>query len=140
MQIMPPTITSGRLVVWHRSQNSKLLDMMESHGCDYVDVPGSDLQFAALDSGDASGVTDMGGYFRVEFQSEEFKQRASKNIPFLPNLDELKLGFAEWLRDNKPQALECKVERLLRESGHDILWTKGRYLPRRHLGRQISYY
>jgi hypothetical protein len=27
-----------------------------------------------------------------------------------------------WLRDNKLQALECKVEHLLKESRHDILW------------------
>jgi hypothetical protein len=38
------------------------------------------------------------------------------------NLDDLKPGFAEWLCDNRPQASEYKVERLLRESGHDILW------------------
>jgi transposase/ribosomal protein L30E len=102
---------------------SKLLDMMETHGCDYVDIPVSDRRFDALDLGDVSGVTDMGGYFRVEFQKEDFEQRASKNKPFLPNLDELRLGFAEWLRDNKPEARECLVERLLRESGHDVLWT-----------------
>jgi hypothetical protein len=43
---------------------------------------------------------------RFEYQNEDFDQRASENRPsFIPNLDELKLGFAEWLRGNIPQAL-----------------------------------
>jgi hypothetical protein len=102
---------------------SKLIDLMVTQGCDYIDVPSSDLRYSAIDSGDVDGVTDKGGFFRVDFKKEDFEQRAAKNRPFIPNLDELKLGFAQWLRDNRPQALECKVERLLRESGHEILWT-----------------
>ena len=102
---------------------SKLIDLMITEGCDFIDVPLSDLRYSALDSGDVDGVTDKGEFFRVEFEKEAFQQRAAKNRPFIPNLDELKLGFAQWLRDNKPEALECKVERLLRQSGHEVLWT-----------------
>jgi ribosomal protein L30E len=52
----------------------KLLNMMESHGCDHGNVPVSDLQYNALDLGDVIGVTDMRGYLQVEFQNEDFKQ------------------------------------------------------------------
>jgi hypothetical protein len=38
-------------------------------------------------------------------------------------VDKLRLGFAEWLRENEKQALECKAEQLLTESGHTIVWT-----------------
>ena len=39
-------------------------------------------------------------------------------------MQELKLGFVDWLRDNKPTALLCKVEQLLRDEGHVMLWTR----------------
>jgi hypothetical protein len=74
---------------------SKLVEIMESHGCDYVDVPPSDLQYSALDSGNVNGATDMGGYFRVDFEQEDFQKRISKNRPFNPNLDELQLRFPQ---------------------------------------------
>jgi hypothetical protein len=102
---------------------ARFISMMVTQGYNYIDAPPSDLRYSALDSGDVDGVTDKGGYFRVNFEKEDFQQRASRNRPFIPNLDELKLRFSQWLRDNKPQALECKVERLLRESEHEILWT-----------------
>jgi hypothetical protein len=102
---------------------SKLINMMTTEGCNFIDVPSSDLRYSTINWGDVDGVTNKGGFFRVEFEKEAFQQQAAKNRLFIPNLDELKLGFAQWLCDNKPEALECKVERLLRQSGHEVLWT-----------------
>ena len=58
---------------------SKLLETMETHGGDYVDVPPSALRYSTLDSANVDGVTDMGGYFCVDFEREDFQQRASKS-------------------------------------------------------------
>jgi hypothetical protein len=60
--------------------------MMESHGCNYVDAPISDLQFDTFDLGNVTRVTDMGRFFQAKFQKEDYH--------FIPNLDKLKLGFA----------------------------------------------
>jgi hypothetical protein len=51
----------------------------------------------------------MGRCFCVNFEKEDIQQPALENQPFILNLDELELGFAQWLHNNKPQALECKA-------------------------------
>jgi hypothetical protein len=38
-------------------------------------------------------------------------------------VQELKIAYVNWLRENKPERLECKVERYLKDRGHRILWT-----------------
>lgn len=37
--------------------------------------------------------------------------------------EELQLGFAAYLRDHHPEALECKVEKRLKEEAFDVLWS-----------------
>ena len=65
----------------------------------------------------------MGDGYRIEFDVELFQQRSTSASPFIPTLTELQLGFAAYLRDNNPQALECLVERCLKDEGYDVLWT-----------------
>jgi hypothetical protein len=64
--------------------------MMESLGCNYVDTPVSDLQLDALDSGNVTRVTDMGGYFRAEFQKEDSQLSGHQRI------DHLFLAWMNW--------------------------------------------
>ena len=64
----------------------------------------------------------MGEYYRVEFLDiERFSNRSTD--PFIPTLEELQVGFAEYLREKNPAALECKVESVLKSEGYDVLWT-----------------
>ena len=38
----------------------------------------------------------------------------------LPNVDELRVGLVDWFRNNKPELLECKVEKTLAAEGHKV--------------------
>ena len=54
-------------------------------------------------------------YYRIEFDVESFSNFSNQSTdPFVPTLDELQVGFA---------ALECKVEKVLKAEGFDVLWT-----------------
>jgi hypothetical protein len=42
--------------------------------------------------------------------------------PLVANTQELKIAFVTYLKENRPDLLECKVEKELREHGHKVLW------------------
>ena len=50
-------------------------------------------------------------------------QRAGLKKPRVGTVEELKVSFVHYSKENDPQQLECKVERFLLERGHKILWT-----------------
>jgi len=60
---------------------------------------------------------------RIIFDLEEQKLRASSKKPRVASLEELKVGFVTYLKGNKPELLECKIEKYLNDRGHKILWT-----------------
>eukprot|EP00957_Ditylum_brightwellii_P104673 7976523-Ditylum_brightwellii.AAC.1 len=35
----------------------------------------------------------------------------------------MQIALVDWIKDNKPELLECKVEKFLRDRGHLWLWT-----------------
>ncbi len=74
-----PCHHSRQIRVLASLSKSKLIDMMITKGCDFIDVPPSDLRYSAMDLGNVDGVTDKGGFFCVEFEKEAFQQRAAKN-------------------------------------------------------------
>ena len=104
-------------------KKEKLIKLMQDWDCDFIEIPVSEARTEALEENEIDGVTDAGSCFMVEFDIEEFNKKASARNPFVPTVEELQLGFAKWLKDHKPHALRCKVEMLLMQKGHDVLWT-----------------
>jgi transposase len=54
---------------------------------------------------------------------EEQNKRAGARYPRIANGEELKVAFVSYLRDNKPEMLECKVEKFLHDKGFKVIWT-----------------
>ena len=94
---------------------------MEEHKVEYVDLPLTTKPLETMEQDDIEGVTDCGDCYRVNFDAETFSKRSSK--PYVPMLKELLLAFMAYLRDNKPELIECKVEKALRDEGFSVLWT-----------------
>jgi hypothetical protein len=105
---------------------AQLLKLGKDHDIEYIDLP---LTVERL-----SAISDMGDmmedvqylnddYCRVLFDVNKFKQRSGLNKPFVPSLEELKVGLITYIKNNKPELLECQIEKTLKERGHRILWT-----------------
>jgi DDE superfamily endonuclease len=62
-------------------------------------------------------------YCRVVFNPEKFKERSGSNKPFVPTIEEMKMGLLSYFKENNLELLECKVESALEKRGHKILWT-----------------
>ena len=112
---------------------TKLVDLMIEVEVDYCNVSLIEKQVDAFqdeedDYDDYESVTCMGDDFIFEFEETMFKDRASHSKPFIPNLQELQLGFVAWsLKENRPDKLKCKVEDFFREIHFKILWTSPYY-------------
>jgi hypothetical protein len=103
---------------------SKLIDMMEEHEVDFIDIPATDVRYNAFLNGDCEKTVRHGGeIFSVDFEAEAMKGRASRANPWILNVQELKITIVNWLKENNPELLECKIEKFLKDRGHEILWT-----------------
>ena len=100
---------------------------MTAHDVDYIDLPFTTEEryelIAQSENEDDDIVQDRGSCIRIPFDGTEQNARATANKPRIAKLDELKFSFLDWLHTNKPQLLECKVEKYLHDLGHEILWT-----------------
>ena len=65
----------------------------------------------------------MHEYFRVGFETDTMGGIAGRNRPHVPNVSELRLGIIKYFQENKPELLEYKVERYVRDRGQAVLWT-----------------
>ena len=72
---------------------------------------------------------DRGEFVSLLFNPTEQKQTAGKKKPRVANVKELSVAYLRWLKEHKPEKLECKVEARLREEGFMSLWT-GPYCPK----------
>ena len=54
---------------------------------------------------------------------EQQKKRAGAAHLRIGTLEELKVEFVTYLKEEQPELLECKVKRYLEERGHCVLWT-----------------
>jgi hypothetical protein len=69
-------------------------------------------------------VRNCGETMCIRFDPDEQQKPAnSENRPRVATVDELRASYMLWLKWNKPEKLECKVERLLKDCGHEVLWT-----------------
>jgi hypothetical protein len=106
---------------------SDLVKLMEDYQINYVDLPiktNSRIELASQESElDDLGIKDLGDRIRVQFDPAHQMMRAGLKKPTVGSLEELKISFITYLKLNKPEALECKVEAMLRGRGHEVLWT-----------------
>ena len=101
--------------------------MMDKHNVEYIDLPISNItrQELAAKEGDIEhpDIQDRGECVRLEFVADDQKKRAGAAHPRIGTLEELKIAFVAYLKEEKPELLECKIERYLEERGHTVLWT-----------------
>ncbi len=95
----------------------QLLELAEEHGVEYIDLP------MYLERRECEVGTDVGEYLRVEMDLDTMAGIAGKNRPHVPNVSELRLGIVKYFQENKPELLECQVEKYLKDRGHQVLWT-----------------
>jgi len=101
------------------------VELMVHHGVEYIDLPYTyeTRESLAATEGDNEEVQDRGDCVRIFFHPEEQLQRASSTKARVATLEELKVAFVTFCKEEKPELLECQVEAFLRERHHDILWT-----------------
>jgi hypothetical protein len=104
----------------------QLLQLGVKHNIEYIDLPLTVERLAALSEigellDDVQYLSEE--YCRVAFNPEKFKQHSANNKPFIPNIDELRMGILKYIQDNKPELLDCEIEGFLKQRGHRILWT-----------------
>ena len=100
-----------------KSVRSLQEETTREHGVDYIDLP------VLVERRESVEGTDMGEYLRVDFEDDTMGGIAGRNRPHVPNVSELRLGMIKYFQENKPELLECKVERSLHDRGHEVLWT-----------------
>jgi transposase len=99
----------------------RIVEMMVQYDVAYIDIPLTDnrLEYANDDNDD---IQDRGDCLRITFHPEEQKQTASQSKPLVANTQELKVAFVSYLKEHRPDLLECKVEKALHDRGHKVLW------------------
>jgi hypothetical protein len=100
---------------------------LNTNRCEYMDENGAEevakgTPFADNDPNDA--VRNYGETMAIRFDPDEQLKSANSELrPRVATVDELKASYMLWLKWNKPERLECKVEKLLKENGYEVLWT-----------------
>ena len=102
----------------------QVIELMVKHEVEWIELPMNDIQMQHLETldEDSRNEIDRGETIQIDFDPHLQSERAGRN-PFIGNCDELKVSFVNYLREEKPELLACKVESVLRERGHEILWT-----------------
>jgi hypothetical protein len=68
-------------------------------------------------------VEDRSDCIRIYFDPGEQNKQARARDPRISNGEELKVPFVNYLCVNKPEMLECKVEKFLHDRGCKVIWT-----------------
>ena len=100
----------------------ELLNMMEDDGVETIELLWNDSRWDQYSLGDNS-IVDRGEYMEIEFQKEEQAMRASATKARVGTRRELQMAYLKWLKNNKPEKLQCKFETRMKEEGYRILWT-----------------
>ena len=104
--------------------NAKLVGLMVKYEVEYIDIPMNCNVWHKLSQthGD-SDIQDKEDCVQIDCIAEEQKKRASTTKPRIYSIEELRITSLQYLKEETPQALVCKVEELLKEEGHEIFWT-----------------
>jgi transposase len=97
----------------------KIVEMMIEQGIEYINLPLTDKRMKLV--GDEE--EDRGDCIWNGFDWEEQNKRAGARDLRIANGEELKVAFMNYLRDNKPEMLVCKVEKFLHDRGYKVIWT-----------------
>jgi hypothetical protein len=97
----------------------ELIDLCTEHDVEWLDLPMKERRF---DVRDEIG-EERGDVVRISFNAERMRERAGRNNPDIPTVDELKVAVVLYLNETQPELLACKVETMLKEEGHVVLWT-----------------
>lgn len=54
---------------------------------------------------------------------ENIRQSAAPSRPFAPGRLELQMGLVVWIKENKPELLECEVKKFVRSKGGWVIWS-----------------
>jgi hypothetical protein len=106
----------------------QLIDLAREHGCWYIELPATPARLEAIaeDDEDEYGFVEENGEFFVVDISEQWDMIAkakAKSRPFCPSKQEMQIGLVNWMKEQRPDLLECKVEAYLKSRGHEVLWT-----------------
>jgi hypothetical protein len=95
----------------------KIVEMMVEHSVKYIDLPLRDKRMELV--GDKA--EDHRDCIRIHFDPEEQNKQTGARDPRIANGEELKVAFVNYLCDNKPEMLECKVEKCLHDRGYKVI-------------------
>jgi len=106
----------------------KLIELAKQRGVSCLELSWAPIRQQAMDEDDEDEhgfVQDRGECVSVgaHGQWEMVGATASESRPFTPSKQELQLALVAWMRQEKPELLECQVEQRLQRRGHEALWT-----------------
>jgi hypothetical protein len=59
----------------------------------------------------------------LTFNKELFMRQPTPNQSFATTVNELRLGIVVWLKNHRPDLLECIVTKTIEDADHMIIWT-----------------
>lgn len=103
----------------------EMLTMMSEYGVDWIDLPLNEYRIDYLNklSDEERELIDRGDSIQIEFNQDQQSKRAGRNDPLIANTQELKVAFVTWAKEERPELLDCMIERLMKNKGYEILWT-----------------
>ena len=103
----------------------ELLKMMCDNDVEEIKLPWTDARWELFNrqGEDDAGLEDRGKFVGLNFDAEEQKGRAGVSKPRIGNVQDLKVAYLKWLKENRPEKLLCQFETKMKEEGFRILWT-----------------
>ena len=104
----------------------KLVEMMQKHEVEYINLTLSSQERRDLmdmeDDEDHPDVQDRGDCVRIGFKADDEQlKRAAASNPRTASLEELKIAFVTYLKEEKHELLDCKVDKYLSARGHRVI-------------------
>eukprot|EP00957_Ditylum_brightwellii_P185195 14102973-Ditylum_brightwellii.AAC.1 len=119
----------------------KLIEMAKKYQVDYLDLPFNGQRMEAFDKDSKVQyhcVENCGDYYCITVGGgdndkwDEIRKLSRASRPFVPSVDELRIALVSWMKENRPDLLECQVEKYLQERGHEVIYTAP-YTPKAQL-------
>jgi hypothetical protein len=96
----------------------KHFELMVEHSAECINLPLTDKQMELVED----DVVDHGNCIQICFYPDEQNKEAGAARKWrIVNGEKLKMAFIDYLRNNKPEMLECKVEKFLHNKGCKVI-------------------
>jgi hypothetical protein len=105
-------------------RKDQIVALMKEYEVSYIHLPLTDERKGFLPEGHQYTIEN--DQLRLPFDEQGcLRRKVPKNPSCLttPSVDELRVAFVMWLKDNKPDVLRCKVEKFIEDEGGTVLWT-----------------